>query len=134
VSQEFRERKWKVVSIDNDVESNATLKMNINDLNFRQLTFVPDFIWASPPCQTYSLMMAGKHRNSTTGELERTPTAREHNFFFTKLVEIIRWAREKHPHLIFVIENPVGLLSKMPLMVSFKHVVDSSFLHDSSSH
>jgi hypothetical protein len=28
----------------------------------------------------------------------------------------MRWARGRHPHLIVVIENPVGLLCKMPLM------------------
>jgi hypothetical protein len=26
------------------------------------------------------------------------------------------WAEQKNPHLIIVIEKPVGLLSKMPLM------------------
>lgn len=28
----------------------------------------------------------------------------------------MRWARSKNPHLIVVIENPVGLMQKMPLM------------------
>ena len=32
------------------------------------------------------------------------------------MTKIMEWAKEKHPHLIIVIENPVGTLKKMPLM------------------
>ena len=28
----------------------------------------------------------------------------------------MHWAKKKHPHVIIVIENPVGLMKKMPLM------------------
>ena len=59
VSQEFAERKWKVRSVDNSPTSYATDKMDIMKFSFQDIGYVPDFIWASPPCFTYSLM-AGK--------------------------------------------------------------------------
>jgi site-specific DNA-cytosine methylase len=55
VTQEFCERKWRVASIDCAEWSNATIRKDI--LSFKpeeDLQFVPDFIWASPPCETYS--------------------------------------------------------------------------------
>ena len=118
VSQEFRERKWKILSLDNANDSNATCKMDILTVNPADLPFVPDFIWASPPCQTYSKMTGNKHRHPRSGDFEKSPAARAHNFLFTKMSEILRWAKQRHPHLIVVIENPQGLMSKMPLMVS----------------
>jgi len=53
------------------------------------------------------------------GRLDISPEAREHNYYFLKMAEIIRWAKKKHPHLIFVIENPDAKLKHMPLMKEF---------------
>ena len=109
-----------VQSIDSFEASNATLKKSILDVDLEEdLEFVPDFIWASPPCQTYSILAGGAHRSVKDGELDRSPQAREHNYYFLKMTEIMRWARRKHPHLIVVIENPVGMLKRMPLMEEF---------------
>lgn len=83
------------------------------------LDFVPDCIWASPPCETYSNLSGGVHRSVTNGQLEKSDEARKHNFFFQRMTEIMHWAKEKHPHLIVVIENPVGSLKSMPLMKEF---------------
>jgi len=41
-----------VQSIDIDINSNATDKMNILNVKVEGLEFVPDFIWASLPCNT----------------------------------------------------------------------------------
>lgn len=58
ISQEFAERKWKVRSIDNDPRSYATDKVDIMKMTFENIGMVPDFIWASPPCFTYSNMVS----------------------------------------------------------------------------
>lgn len=62
--------------------------------------------------------MAGNHHRSEE-DLSRSEDAREHDYLLLKMAEIIRWARKKHPHLIVVIENPVGRLQKMPIMQEF---------------
>jgi site-specific DNA-cytosine methylase len=110
VTQEFCERKWKVASVDSSTHSNATIRRNI--LKIEPLPFVPDFIWASLPCQTYSNLAGGTHRSVKNGEFEKTPAARYHNYLFQKMTEIMYWAKKKHPHLIVAIENPVGKLKK----------------------
>ena len=60
VTQAFADLRWRVKSIDNALSSYATTIADIMHLNFDEhVGMVPDFIWASPPCFTYSLM-AGK--------------------------------------------------------------------------
>ena len=116
VSQEFAERKWQVRSVDNSPYSNASDKVDVMKFGLRDIGFVPDFIWASPPCFTYSLMAGGKHRKVDTQEFEKTPEALEHNHIFAKMSQLLHESKALNPHLIVCVENPVGLLSKMPLM------------------
>ena len=59
VSQEFAERGWITRSVDLNQFSNATDKADVMSLELSDLGFIPDFIWASPPCFTYS-NIAGK--------------------------------------------------------------------------
>lgn len=59
-------------------------------------------------------MAGGKHRDAVN--FEKTPEARENNRFFARMAYIMRMTLQKKPHAIIVIENPVGLMSKMPLM------------------
>jgi hypothetical protein len=119
VTQEFYERKWKVASLDLSKDSNATIQKDILTLEPEALPFVPDFIWASPPCQTYSRLAGGTHRSLRNEQLEKSLVAHEHNLIFQKMTEIMHWAKRKHPHLIVAIENPVGSLKGMPLMQEF---------------
>ncbi|KAL7572266.1 hypothetical protein ACA910_011793 [Epithemia clementina (nom. ined.)] len=117
VSQAFTKRGWKAVPIDILPESNASLQMDILELDpATHLPFVPDVIWASPPCQTYSILAGGTHRGKEPGSFNKTPESHDHDRLFTKMVQIIAWAMAKHPHLVVVLENPKGLLQHMPLM------------------
>jgi len=120
VSQEFGNRNWKTCSIDILPTSNADIKMDILHVENEKLPLVPDFMWASPPCHTYSKAAGGLHRCASKGELEKTQEALDHNYIFMKMVDIMTWAKRKHPHLIVVIENPVGGMKHMPLMHMFK--------------
>ena len=36
----------------------------------------------------------------------------------------MKWAKRKKPHLIVVIENPVGLLNKMPIMKELEECME----------
>ena len=107
------------MSIDSSESSSATLKEDILKIDPENLDFVPDCIWASPPCETYSNLSGGAHRSCATGEFEKSEEARLQNYFFQRMSEIMHWAKKKHPHLIVVIENPVGSLKYMPLMKEF---------------
>jgi hypothetical protein len=62
VTQEFAERKWQVRSIDNSPSANATDRgVDIMNMSFADIGMVPDFIWASPPCFTYSNLAGTLH-------------------------------------------------------------------------
>ena len=55
----------KVVSIDIHAETmgyKPTIVADILKVDFNNLGFDPDFAWFGPPCQTFSIMGAGKHR------------------------------------------------------------------------
>jgi site-specific DNA-cytosine methylase len=105
-------------SVDFAETSNATIKMDILDLDVKKLPFVPDFVWISFDCSTYSNAAGGWHRSAKKGRFEKTSKAKLNNLSFLKAVRICKWARSLHPHLIIAIENPVGQLQFMPLMVS----------------
>lgn len=143
VTQEFAERKWLVRSVDNSETSHATDKVDIMDIAIPEAVAlqlpgdiatdkdlydffggcIPDFIWASLPCFTYSMLAGGTHRHVRNGEFEKTPQAHEQNALFVQMVKIILWAKRKRPHLIVVIENPRGYLTKMPMMKEFKETM-----------
>ena len=124
ISQEFAERKWRVRSVDNSLRSHATDRLDVMKFELKDIGFVPDFIWASPPCFTYSIMAGGKHRSAAGagggGEFEKTKEARQHNHIFAKMAKLLHDAKALNPHVIVVIENPVGLMYKMPLMAELE--------------
>ena len=131
VSQEFSEHKFAVKSIDIDPASYATNILDLLQVRYNDIGFVPDFIWASPDCSTYSNLAGGSHRNCRQKQYEKSPEAYHHNDLFNQMVYIMRWAKKYNPHLIVVIENPQGQMSKMPHMIEF---VKSFGLHQATVH
>ena len=50
-------------SIDIDPSNNPDMVADIGKLNFRDIPFRTDVIWASPPCTCFSVSSIGKHWN-----------------------------------------------------------------------
>jgi len=119
VTQELCELKFNVKSIDNNPDSYATNVLDIRTAKYKDIGFVPDFIWASPPCTTFSNLAGGSHRNIPAGEFEKSQEAHDHNDLFAQMVCLMRWAKSKNPHLIVVIENPQAQMQKSPDMIEF---------------
>lgn len=116
VSQAFADRRFRVQSIDNNHTAHATMLVDIMNIRYENIGMVPDVMWVSPPCHTYSLLTGTVHRNLKAGELEKTEEAKYHNIILLQLKCIIGWTQRKNPHLFVVIENPEANLRKMPLM------------------
>ncbi len=95
-----------VIALDADICSNATLVQDILKTEPSDLEFVPDVIWASPPCHTHSCAAGNSHHSAKKGQLESSKEACDNNSLFPAMVNIMRWAKRKHPHLVVVIENP----------------------------
>jgi hypothetical protein len=120
VTEEFANRKWRVRSIDNSDGSCATDKVDIMKMTFQDIQMVPDFLWASPPCFTYSNLSGGRHRSAQPGRFDKTPEAHEHNRYLARLFWLCNWTKKHRHHMVVVFENPDALLAKMPLMTDFE--------------
>jgi hypothetical protein len=50
------------------------------------------------------------------GEYAKTPEAHEHDLYMVRAIALIKWFLSKKPHMIFLLENPKGLLCHMPII------------------
>lgn len=94
---------------------------DIGLLTLSDVPFVPDMVWASPDCTTYSVAAISTHRN---GAEPRSEYARQCDNVNQHFLELIREWAAMNPRLVFYIENPRGMLRKMPWMSGFiRHTV-----------
>ena len=82
-----------------------------------QVPWRPNILWASPPCTGFSVAAIGHHwRREGDAYIPKTETARNGLKFVEKTLEIID---ELKPDVWFI-ENPRGMLRKMPIMQDLK--------------
>ena len=87
--------------------------VDVLDFDLNKLPFVPDLIWASPPCTGFSVAAIGHHWTGGKGAyIPKTDTARLGIKLLDKTLEIIN----HFPTATYYIENPRGLMRKMPQM------------------
>ncbi len=60
IAEEFG---WEVFSTDYHPYDNIDLVEDIMNVNPSNIPFIPDVIWASPPCTYFSVASIGKHWN-----------------------------------------------------------------------
>ena len=76
IAKAFEAKGWETYTVDWDESFEPTLQADIGKLTAEDITNlcggVPDVIWLSPDCTTYSVAGIGKHRvkNHITGELD----------------------------------------------------------------
>lgn len=97
-----------VFSVDVKQFDGINLAKDIEFLKKEDIPFKPDMIWASPPCTTYSIAGISHHRDMTT---PKSDFAFKSDNLVKNTLKII-----KDFNCIFYIENPVGMLRKMPFM------------------
>lgn len=97
-------------TIDNQADYEPDLVEDILELNFDAIPFIPDIIWASPPCTTYSVA------SFPAGHRDKGQAISQDAIKADELVKItLAYIREIKPQY-WIIENPVGLLRKMSFM------------------
>ena len=93
------------------------LSIDIEELQTKDVPFIPDVVWASPDCTTYTIAAISKHRNGTEPKSEYAKKCDLVNKHFISLIDEWLLINTK---MIFFIENPRGMMRKMPFMQRFK--------------
>jgi len=110
-----------VFSVDWKPYENIDLSIDIENLQLSDIPFVPDFIWASPDCTTYTIAAISTHRNGIEPKTDYAIKCDRVNQHF---INLINESLKLNPSLVFFIENPRGMLRKMPFMQTFnRHTV-----------
>jgi hypothetical protein len=111
------EKGMNVFSIDWQNFDKIDLAIDIEELQTKDVPFVPDVVWASPDCTTYTIAAISTHRNGTEPKSEYAKKCDSVNQHFISLID--EWLLI-NPKMIFFIENPRGMMRKMPFMQRFK--------------
>ena len=114
-----RKLGWKVISVDMDPKHGATHSMDVRRLPYKSMD-VPDFVWASPPCTTYSLAAAWVHHREPGTARALSEDAKQADALLAHTLKMIRYWKRQNPHLLFCIENPRGYLRLRPEMQAFE--------------
>jgi hypothetical protein len=117
VGKAGEELGMKVFSADWQPFDNIDFVGDIENMKISDVPFVPDIVWASPDCTTYTIAAISTHRNGTEPKSEYAKKCDQVNRHFISLIK--QWL-EINPNLKFYIENPRGMLRKMPFMQEFK--------------
>lgn len=118
VAKAFEARGHTVYTVDWDKRFEPSLSADIGTLTAQDIISlcggVPDVIWASPDCTTYSVAAISTHRRKElNGHLApMTEYAKRCDEINEHLINLIR---ELKPRFWFI-ENPVGGLRKMDFM------------------
>lgn len=119
ISKAFRKRGHETYTIDWDEQFDTDLHVDIGKITAKEIIKlcggVPDVIWASPDCMTYSIAAISHHRkkNPETGNLDPVSDyAKECDRTNRHVLDLIA---ELKPRFYFI-ENPRGGLRKMEFM------------------
>ena len=108
---------FDVFSVDWTPYEKINLAIDIQQLQRDDVPFTPDIIWASPDCTTYTIAAISTHRNGVQPKSEYAKKCDVVNMHF---IELIKQWEVINPNMVFFIENPRGMLRKMPFMQEFK--------------
>ena len=113
----FEDKGHKVIKIELDESFEADerdiLKLTANELIAKYGR--PDFIWASPPCTTFSVASIGRHW--TVDKKPKTLEAKLGIELVEKTLELISVL---NPVKGWLLENPRGMLRKQDFMAKYE--------------
>jgi len=113
----FEDAGHTVISFELNPKQKATENVNILDLTAEYLLATygqPDFIWASPPCTTFSVASCYKYwEKSPTGAVPKHPAVFEALKVVAHTIQLIK---DLAPTKGWIMENPRGMLRKQDVV------------------
>ena len=94
--------------------------VDINEFDTSKVPFIPDMIWASPPCTTFSVASIGKH-----WDMNRRPKTQDALMglqILKQTIAIIDYFHQLNPNLAWYIENPRGMMRKVDVWNNILHI------------
>lgn len=108
---------YEVFSSDIEQFGGIDYVVDILEFDYSKVPFVPDAIWASPPCTGFSVASIGTHwGGGYRGYEPKTDTARLGIKLVEKTLEIIEHYKKLNPNLVWYMENPRGVLRKLDIV------------------
>ena len=122
IGKEFEAKGHEVYSIEwNKEHPNIDWYVDIGTITTQDIIDrfgVPDVVWASPDCTSYSVAAISRHRiRESDGNLApKSDYAKFCDKVNTHVIDMINELLEINPKLIYFIENPRGGMRKMNFM------------------
>lgn len=123
ISKEFEAKGHECFTIEFDTQhDNISWYADITKVTAQDILDkfgMPDVIWASPPCEKFSVAAIGRHWIKGTNE----PKTEETKMALALLEHTVKLIKELNPK-VFFIENPRGKMRKMDCVQGFdRHTV-----------
>lgn len=109
LSTVFRNNGHEAITVDNNHVFQPDICRDITDFEIDELPdgWVPDIVWASPPCESFSVATIGRNWNKDyTPKTDKARIA----------LDIVKKTLMLIPPSIYFLENPRGMLRKMSIM------------------
>jgi site-specific DNA-cytosine methylase len=107
-------KNFNIVSLDFEEKYKPDIQTDILKWDYKKFYnetgFIPDLIWASPPCNTFSVLAYPfKERDTQTAE-PISERAKLGTKILYKTLTIINFFKKINPDLLYIIENPRGMM------------------------
>jgi hypothetical protein len=116
VGKQAKKMGFKVTSLDLDPIYTPDIETDILKWDYKKWAtenkYVPDMIWSSPPCNTFSPMVYRLKERDVETAKPLSDRAKLGTKILYKTLEIIEYFLKKNPKLLFVVENPRGMMRK----------------------
>ena len=121
----FKRAGWETYTVDWDPATDVDLHTDIGKMTLVDILSlcgnIPDVIWASPDCTTYSVAAISRHRRCTEWSLipvsDYAKACDAVNINVLKLIKLcVALGKESGRPVYYFIENPRGALRKMQWM------------------
>jgi hypothetical protein len=117
VAKEAEKRGWETFSSDIEPFEKIDYVVDILEFDVTKVPFVPDMIWSSSECQGFSIAAIGHNWTGGKGAyIPKSDRAKLGIKLAKKSIEIIEYFKKLNPNLIWYMENPRGVMRKMPFM------------------